>query len=71
MNIIKGGSRLIAVLSWLVAICVWIAWLILYDDGVFIWHGVGLIIGILAGFICNRIGHWVLEGFVIDQENND
>jgi len=73
MGIREGGRRLVKTISWIVAIPISISGMIFFNitQSNDLWTVVGLIIGILAGFICSRIGHWVLEGFVDDQENND
>ena len=76
MNIKKGGGRLVSVVSWLVAIRVWLMGLAYFrrdqlDEPKLLFMGVIIVIGILAGLLCSRIGLWVLDGFLDDKENNE
>ena len=71
MNIEEGGRRLVAVISWIVAIFIWLAWFVLYRKVPLVWYGVGVVVGIIAGLICSRIGLWIVDGFMVDQENNE
>jgi uncharacterized membrane protein required for colicin V production len=71
MNIQEGGRRLVATISWVVAIRIWIGWFIVFEGAYPIWWLIGLAVGFLARFICSRICTWILEGFVGTDEKGD
>ena len=71
MNIEEGGRRLNVVISWVAGICIFFACVMAERNAEIPLFTISAIIGTFAGLICNRIGHWILNGFIGDQENKD